>query len=275
MTKLVMRLKALTPAFERAVMKHWYQYAARRVQHADWVFMNFGYAEPDDAAGLQLLDREEPDRYCIQLYDHVAGVTQMAGKDVLEVGSGRGGGAAWLAQRYRPKSMIGLDFSGNAVELCGRIHCAPGLQFTHGNAEAMPFADGSFDVVINIESSHGYGRMDRFLSEVVRVLRPGGLFSWVDFRWQKDVPHTEQLFAAAGLRPVRSLNITANVLRSLDAMRSQRLALIRQHSPWFARGLFREFAAVKGSDSYDALADGRMVYLSRVFQRGSETLSHS
>lgn len=271
LTKLVMRLKALTPQLERGVMKYWYQYAAKRIQRPDWVFMNFGYAEMADEAALQLPDHEEPDRFCIQLYEHVAGVVGPGGKDILEVGSGRGGGAAWLARRYGPRSVTGLDFSSNAVTLCGRIHCVPGLSFRHGNAESMPFADSSFDAVINVESSHGYGRMDRFVGEVTRVLRPGGLFSWGDFRRRDEVPGLERLFAATGLRPVRSLDITANVLRSLDTMREQRLALIRRHSPWFARGLFKEFAAVSGSDSHAALSDGRMVYLSRVLQKPGRT----
>jgi SAM-dependent methyltransferase len=49
-----------------------------------------------------------------------------------------------------------------------------------GDAEALPFDDGSFDAVINVESSHNYPDLAKFLSEVARVLRPGGHFSHVD-----------------------------------------------------------------------------------------------
>jgi len=267
LTKLVMRLKALSPGLERAVMNRWYQYVAARFPQPDWTFMNFGYAGPEDEPRPALSAEEEPDRCCIQLYHHIAEATAPSGKDVLEVGSGRGGGSAWLAKHYRPRTMTGMDLSGNAVGLCARLHCIEGLAFRQGSAEAMPFADNSFDVVINVESSHGYGRMDRFLAEVKRVLRPGGLFSWADFRPSAQVPGLEQLFAAAGLKLRRSENITAGVLHSLDLMREQRLGLIRRQAPRFARGLLREFAAVSGSDSYDGLASGRLVYLSRVFAK--------
>ena len=52
----------------------------------------------------------------------------------------------------------------------------------HGNAESLPFADESFDAVINVEASHGYPDFPRFLAEVARVLRPGGHFLYADFR---------------------------------------------------------------------------------------------
>lgn len=248
-------------------MNRWYQFVAARFQQPDWTFMNFGYAGSETETAPSLSPAEEPDRCCIQLYHHVAEATSPAGKDVLEVGSGRGGGAAWLARRYRPRTLTGIDFSSNAVALSTRLHRITGLEFRHGSALAIPSADTSFDVVINVESSHGYGRMDRFLSEVRRVLRPGGLFAWADFRPAADVPRTEQLFASSGLKPVRVLDITRQVLRSLDLMREQRLELIDRNAPWFARGLLREFAAVAGSESYRRLADGSLVYLSAILRK--------
>lgn len=265
-TRLAMRLKAASPSLERWVMNRWYQYVARRFQQADWVFMNFGYAELGEQT-LSLPENEEPDRYCIQLYHYAAVGAGIAGKDVLEVGSGRGGGAAWLARNHAPRTVTGMDLSQNAINLCRRLHCSETLQFRQGSAEAMPFADGSFDVVVNVESSHGYGRMDLFLGEVMRVLRPGGLLTWVDFRRTGEVSDLDLLFAAAGFSQVRADNITANVLRSLDLMCERRLALIRDNAPRLVRGLLGEFAAVKGSDSYDGMARGSVVYLSRVLEK--------
>ena len=52
----------------------------------------------------------------------------------------------------------------------------------------LPFPDASFDVVINVESSHCYGHVDRFFAEVARVLRPGGWFLYTDFRGATDMP---------------------------------------------------------------------------------------
>ncbi len=62
--------------------------------------------------------------------------------------------------------MTGLDCSTAAVALCGRVHRLPGLDLRQGSAEVMPFAEGLFDAVVNVESSHEHDRMDSFLAEV-------------------------------------------------------------------------------------------------------------
>ena len=54
------------------------------------------------------------------------------------------------------------------------------------DAEKLPFDDESFDAIINVESSHCYPHIDSFLSEVRRVLAPGGCFGIVDFRKIED-----------------------------------------------------------------------------------------
>jgi hypothetical protein len=54
--------------------------------------MNFGYRPSDPAIEvLPLLPEDEPDRSAIQLYHHVLGGVDLNGRDVLEMGCGRGG----------------------------------------------------------------------------------------------------------------------------------------------------------------------------------------
>ena len=55
------------------------------------------------------------------------------------------------------------------------------VAFVQGDSEALPFPNGSFDVVINVESSHTYPHFDRFAAEVWRVLRTNGTFLITDF----------------------------------------------------------------------------------------------
>ena len=70
-----------------------YELMAGRLKRPEWAFMNYGFAaDPTERAALRLEPSDEPDRLCIQLYDHVVGATELTGRDVLEVGSGRGGG---------------------------------------------------------------------------------------------------------------------------------------------------------------------------------------
>ena len=78
---------------------------------------------------------------------------------VLEVSCGRGGGLCHMARRLPPRAqVIGLDFSGHAIEFCKK-HDAEGtkLSFVRGHALRLPFKDGSFDVVVSVEASHAYG----------------------------------------------------------------------------------------------------------------------
>ena len=151
-----------------------YGLLASRVPSPDWAFMNYGFAPLEPGPALPLAASDEPDRHCIQLYQHVVGAVAVQDLDVLEVGSGRGGGAFYVSRYLRPRSVTGLDLSPEAVDLCNRHRKAPGLVFTRGDAQAMPFPDDSFDAVVNVESSHCYPSMDAFLAEVDRVLRPGG-----------------------------------------------------------------------------------------------------
>ncbi len=71
------------------------------------------------------------------------------------------------------------------TEFCRRHYTNPGLSFETGDAQAMPFADASFDIVFNVESSLNYPDFDAYLREVDRVLKPGGRFLIADYRRRK------------------------------------------------------------------------------------------
>ena len=71
--------------------------------------MNYGYAAGREPLALDPAD--EPDRFCIQLYAHVLDGVDVTGTDVLEVGSGRGGGASWISRSLAPSTTTGVDFA--------------------------------------------------------------------------------------------------------------------------------------------------------------------
>lgn len=81
---------------------------------------------------------------------------ELTGKRILEVGCGQGSGASYLTRTFRPASYVGLDLNAAGIEFCRRQHQLPALEFISGHAENLPFPSESFDVVINIESSHFY-----------------------------------------------------------------------------------------------------------------------
>lgn len=254
LTKIFAPIIQRTPALKRTIWKRWYEFLARGYKQDDWTFMNYGFAETGEgAARLPLEAGDEADRFSIQLYHRVVGGIDLTGRDVLEIGSGRGGGAAYVAKYLHPRSVLGVDYSDQAVALSAKRHSAPGLRFAQGDAEALPSATGSFDAVLNVESSHCYGSMDRFLGEVDRVLRPGGYFLWADMCGPSERETIRQQFRNAGLEIVADTNITANVVLALDGATEQKRKTISQFVPKFLRGYFEDFAGVQGTRVYESL----------------------
>ena len=125
--------------------------------------MNYGFHS--SGLELKLQEEDEIERYPIQLYSFVANQADVKDKNILEVGSGRGGGASFIARYLLPSYVTGIDISKDAIELCSKIYSIPNLDFIVGDSESIPFADNSYDILINVESSHCYGDMKKFLSE--------------------------------------------------------------------------------------------------------------
>jgi ubiquinone/menaquinone biosynthesis C-methylase UbiE len=246
----------------KKLFRYWYPLMTKRLHNQDDVqFLNWGYEE-DPPLGLPLDPADEPNRYSIQLYHQCAtqdGV-DLAGKKVLECSSGHGGGASYLSRTLKPASYIGLDFNAAGVKFCNERHKVPGLSFVHGDAENLPFPDESFDAVINVEASHIYPHFDRFLSEVKRVLRPGGHFLHVDFRNRDNFGNWESDLANSGLRQVSSRVINDEVLRGLKKNSARSNEIINTRLPAFLRKFGREFAVVDGSWFYNDLERGEIDY---------------
>jgi len=263
-------LYAVAPGVGRTLIRFWYQHMTRLDKNADMVFMNYGFAgteaqDPD----ITLHPDDESNRYCIQLYHHVAGAVDLSGLDVLEVGCGRGGGASYVARYLKPGSMTGVDIAPGAVEFCDNHYDQPNLGFRQGDAEALPFGDGTFDAVINVESSHCYGSMEQFLAEVYRLLRPGGWFLFADRRHRKGVAPLHDQLERAGFEVVRKRHITANILGALELDNERKQALIRKGVPWFLRNVFRQFAATKGTSLYKSFDKGGWEYVSFVLRKSA------
>ena len=94
-------------------------------------------------------------------------------KDVLDVASGEGYGTALLAQVAR--SALGVETAPEAVDRANTAYRANNLSFLVGDARFLPSPDAAFDVVTSFETIERLAEQRRFLSEIRRVLRPGGL----------------------------------------------------------------------------------------------------
>ncbi len=238
--------------------KYWYPLLTRTVRGDDVLFFNPGYEE-DPPLGIPLSEADERYRYFIQLYHRVAAQVDLAGKDVLEVSCGHGGGASYITRTMKPASYTAVDLNKSGIDFCRKYHNVPGLRFQEGNADNLPFGDASFDAIINVEASHCYPSVEHFLSEVARMLRPGGHFLYIDARWDDRIPEWDAVLAGAPLRMVSQEDISLQSLRGMKNNTGVNQDLITRHVPSFLRGVARNGAGTQGSALYRALEDGRFV----------------
>lgn len=250
----------------KALWRLWYPFLTRRLRGEEVLFLNYAYEE-DPPLNLPLAPEDEPNRACIQLYHHVATQVPLRGKTVLEVSCGHGGGASYLTRTQQPQRYTGLDLNPTGIHFCQRRHAVAGLDFVQGDAGNLPFAVGTFDVVVNVEASHCYPDFPRFLAEVARVLRPGGHLLYADFRFAESRAEWESALAHAPLRIVRTRDINAEVRRGMDRNSPRSLELIARNLPKFLHGIGRDFAGTQGSRIYNALIRGELTYRSYCLEK--------
>lgn len=245
----------------------WHKLLIRFDKDVSVNFMNYGYNSINGEKVPSLKKEDEINRYCIQLYDRVVRNNDMKNKDVLEVGSGRGGGASYISRYYSPKSYTGLDISGGIIDFCNDYYDVPGLSFVKGAAENQPFRDNSFDVVVNVESARCYGSLNVFFDEVYRVLRHDGRFLMADMMKKEDVEEMRIKLDEGGFQIIEQNNITENVINALANDTARRERLIDSMVPGFLRSSFTQFAATRGTERYESFTTGKYEYWTFVLNR--------
>ncbi len=246
------------------VWKIWYSYISSLDRNGEVVFLNYGYA---DDKNINLKKEDEKNRYSIQLYNHVVSSINLEGSDILEVGCGRGGGASYIAGYFSPKSIKGLDLCKKSIDFCSKHYSIKGLSFCCGNALNLPYTDNNFDAVINVESSHRYPDMERFLDEVYRVLKPGGYLLFADLREGKTIDVLKKQLKNSKLKVIKEEIITPNVIKGLDLDHERRIDLINRLAPRFLHGLTKEFAGTKETGLYKAFLNGEKEYLHYILRK--------
>jgi SAM-dependent methyltransferase len=91
---------------------------------------------------------------------------------ILEIGCGRGAMLDHL--RGAGHAVTGIDIDAAALSQCQESY--PGLSVFVASGDALPFADGSFDIVLSFDVFEHIKDSDRHLAQVRRVLKPGGRY---------------------------------------------------------------------------------------------------
>jgi SAM-dependent methyltransferase len=159
--------------------------------------MSVDYAPITELPGV-LADREQIER----IYQRYALAADAArGVDVLEVGCGGGMGLGYVGKRAR--RVVGGDRTfGNLYAARRHYGASPGV--AQLDAEALPFASSTFDLVLLFEVLYYLGDPVRFLNECKRILRRPGklLISTVNKDWQDFNPsaYSVRYYSAEDLR---------------------------------------------------------------------------
>jgi len=242
--------------------RDYYNRAAHTVPQ--FTVLNYGFSsDPENS----VIAPNEPEFYCLRLYEHTVRDTPLAGRDVLEVSCGRGGGARFVSRAFKPRRYVGVDLSQENVRLAKERATREGLEFTIGNAEQLDLPDQSFDVVINIEASHLYDDRGRFFAEVLRVLRSGGDFCYTDGCWADDDCTADLL--AAGFELLERREITDNVIHALRKDSARREALFEAMANRELREEYKNWGGVIGYRAYNRFEAGQTRYFSHRLRKPS------
>ncbi|MEX0732201.1 MAG: class I SAM-dependent methyltransferase [Aquisalimonadaceae bacterium] len=136
----------------------------------------------------------------------VAAVDPRAGQRVLDVACGSGNAALVAARRYC--EVTGIDYVPELIEHA-RIRAeaeAVSIDFRVGDAQVLPFPDGSFDVVLSAIGVMFAPDQEQAASELLRVCRPGGkiaLASWMPEQFGGDFfgAHARHVPPPPGVKP--------------------------------------------------------------------------
>jgi sarcosine/dimethylglycine N-methyltransferase len=202
---------------------------------------------------------------------------------VLDLGSGLGGPARFLAQTYGCR-ITGVDLSQSFVEAARYLTERTGqsglVSFQAASALELPFEDGRFDVVFLQHVSMNISDRARLYREIRRVLKPGGRFATFDVVSQGGEPHypvpwartpaTSFLLSAAATREaVESAGFRALAWQDDTEAAKSWIAMLRASGPPPSPTLgvvmgpdFAELAANLGRN----LMEGRLGILTAVFE---------
>lgn len=232
-------------------------------------FLNFGYV-PDGSHSHAVF---QPDAYSlnansVRLLLEVIGEVDLNHKSVVDVGCGRGGNLTAMSKFYSPSMIAGIDICEANIVFCKSRKRLQNVSLIVGDAEQLPFADASFDIVLNIESAHAYPNRKQFYEEVYRVLKPNGVFLYTELLTADLLEISIRMLTQLGFAVTRNQNATSNVLLSCDDNAKQRAGAqgiasgqkLADTNMNYEIPEIKDFIAMPGSKKYNDMKNGLLEY---------------
>lgn len=224
------------------------------------IFLNYGYVPNSNPSHAAV----KPPEYLlhknsVRLVLELIGDFPLARQHrLLDVGCGRGGTIATIRKFFEAAEIFGVDLTSKAIAFCRKTHVFPDTFFMEADAEKLPMADRSFDVVTNVESSHCYGDIEAFYKEVRRVLKPAGYFLYTDILSSEKARRLPSKLTELGFVIERQQDITSNVLLSCDEVAENHY---RAYGDRNDEEVIQNFLAMPESPVYNDMKTGKTQYL--------------
>lgn len=98
------------------------------------------------------------------------------GRSVLDLGAGECEYTRLICELCNPRLMVALDLFSERMLPASCANSNPTLSIVAGDCFKLPFRDNSFDVICGIGILHHVWPLEGIISEISRVLRPGGIY---------------------------------------------------------------------------------------------------
>uniref|UniRef100_A0A0R3RX17 Methyltransf_11 domain-containing protein n=1 Tax=Elaeophora elaphi TaxID=1147741 RepID=A0A0R3RX17_9BILA len=229
-------------------------------------FMNLGYQCKKNEDFQVLKKLSEMDNCCIAnitLYEKALSLCpkypDFGGLRLLEVGCGQGGGIEWILRAHSFATVNGTDLV-IANSYSGKI--------VRGNAQKLPFDNDSFDIILNIESSHLYSNCQQFFLECSRVLSKNGFLCWADLRYTHQLKMTMIQAQRSGLHLITMEDVTEQVLQGIK-LTAVRYDAMLQNAPYFIRlfqNSIRMTYCAPGTINYERFLKREKMYVCACWQ---------
>ena len=220
------------------------------------IFLNFGYVADDTPQSAVIeIPEHSLNKHAIKLVLELIGDCELTARKILDTGCGRGGTVSVIAKYFHAKEITGLDISPSAIAFCKSNYNDKHVRFFEGDSENMPFDDGTFDIVTNVESASSYPNPYAFYAEVYRVLKTGGYFLYTDLLPTARIPDYLSALQEMGFILEIERNITHNVLLSCDETAKRHAAAYGDDNK-----MMGSFLSLPGSEVYTYMENGTMIY---------------